>query len=60
MTKSVAIVTGPSQGIGQATAVRLVRDFSTIVLVARNLEHLNRTANRWNWEVPNRSCSIWI
>ena len=46
MTKSVAIVTGASQGIGQATAVRLVRDFSTVVLVARNLEHLNRTAEQ--------------
>lgn len=41
---SVAIVTGASQGIGQATAIRLARDFSSLVLVARNLEHLNETA----------------
>jgi len=34
MTTSVAIVTGVSQGIGQATAVRLARDFSGLVLVA--------------------------
>lgn len=46
MTKSVAIVTGASQGIGRATAVRLARDFSCIALVARNLEHLNRTAEQ--------------
>ena len=43
--KSVAIVTGASQGIGQATAVRLARDFSAIVLVARNKDGLERTAS---------------
>jgi 3-oxoacyl-[acyl-carrier protein] reductase len=42
--KSVAIVTGASQGIGRATALRLARDFSAIVLVARNNENLERTA----------------
>jgi len=41
---SVAIVTGASQGIGQATAVRLARDFSAVVLVARNRANLERTA----------------
>jgi 3-oxoacyl-[acyl-carrier protein] reductase len=35
-TQSVAIVTGASQGIGRATALRLARDFSVIVLVARD------------------------
>ena len=45
MTKSVAIVIGASQGIGRATAARLARDFPSIVLVARNLEHLKRRPN---------------
>ena len=42
--KSVAIVTGASQGIGQATAIRLARDFSALVLVARNRANLEQTA----------------
>lgn len=41
---SVAIVTGASQGIGRATAVRLARDFSAVVLAARNKEELEDTA----------------
>jgi 3-oxoacyl-[acyl-carrier protein] reductase len=41
---SVAIVTGASQGIGQATALRLARDFSAIVLTARNENELEKTA----------------
>jgi 3-oxoacyl-[acyl-carrier protein] reductase len=45
MSRTVAIVTGASQGIGQSTAVRLSRDFSTIVLVARNRENLAATAS---------------
>jgi 3-oxoacyl-[acyl-carrier protein] reductase len=43
-SNSVAIVTGASQGIGRATAVRLARDFSAVVLVARNKEELKETA----------------
>src|SRR5579863_3317146 len=43
-TKSVAIVTGASQGIGRATAVRLARNFSVIVLVARDKENLEKSA----------------
>jgi 3-oxoacyl-[acyl-carrier protein] reductase len=43
-TNSVAVATGASQGIGRATALRLARDFSAIVLVARNKEKLERTA----------------
>lgn len=42
---SVAIVTGASQGIGRATALRLTRDFKSIVLVARNAEKLEETSN---------------
>jgi 3-oxoacyl-[acyl-carrier protein] reductase len=44
-TKSVAIVTGASQGIGRATALRLARDFSVIVLVARDKDKLEKTAS---------------
>ena len=43
-TKSVAIVTGASQGIGRATALRLARDFAVVVLVARSKDNLERTA----------------
>jgi 3-oxoacyl-[acyl-carrier protein] reductase len=42
--QSVAIVTGASQGIGRATALRLARDFSAVVLVARNKDKLEATA----------------
>jgi len=44
MSKPVAIVTGASQGIGQATAIRLARDFPALVLVARNSANLEETA----------------
>ncbi len=44
MKSSVAIVTGASQGIGRSTAVRLARDFKSIVLVARNRAKLQETA----------------
>lgn len=43
-SNSVAIVTGASQGIGRATAVRLARDFSAVVLAARNGQELKETA----------------
>jgi 3-oxoacyl-[acyl-carrier protein] reductase len=42
--QSVAIVTGASQGIGRATAVRLARDFSAVVLAARSEAELEKTA----------------
>jgi 3-oxoacyl-[acyl-carrier protein] reductase len=44
MEKTVAVVTGASQGIGRSTAVRLARDFSVVVLAARNGELLNEVA----------------
>jgi 3-oxoacyl-[acyl-carrier protein] reductase len=43
-TKTVAIVTGASQGIGHATALRLARDFAAVVLVARSKDKLEKTA----------------
>ncbi|MGO9422890.1 SDR family oxidoreductase [Roseiarcus sp.] len=46
MSKSVAIITGASQGIGRAAAVRLARDFSALVLVARNRANLEETAEK--------------
>ena len=45
VVKSVAIVTGASQGIGRSTAIRLARDFSAIVLAARNSSALNDVAD---------------
>jgi 3-oxoacyl-[acyl-carrier protein] reductase len=42
--KSVAIVTGASQGIGCATAIRLARDFGAVVLTARQEAELSKTA----------------
>jgi 3-oxoacyl-[acyl-carrier protein] reductase len=42
---AVAIVTGASSGIGKATALRLARDFSGIVLVARRRELLADVAD---------------
>ena len=44
MSKPVAVVTGASQGIGFSTAVRLARDFGSVVLVARNRAKLEETA----------------
>jgi 3-oxoacyl-[acyl-carrier protein] reductase len=44
MKNAVAIVTGASQGIGRSTAIRLARDFSGVVLVARNAKALEEVA----------------
>jgi NAD(P)-dependent dehydrogenase (short-subunit alcohol dehydrogenase family) len=44
MTRSVAIVTGASKGIGRSTALRLARDFTAVTLVARSEEKLAATA----------------
>src|ERR1700679_2454244 len=41
---TVAIVTGASQGIGRATAIRLARDFEAVVLTARQEDELKETA----------------
>lgn len=46
--KKIVIVTGASQGIGRATAIRLAKDFGAVVLVARNAEKLADTAKDVN------------
>jgi 3-oxoacyl-[acyl-carrier protein] reductase len=46
MNNTVAIVTGASQGIGKATAIRLAKDFSSVALVARNADALEDTAGK--------------
>jgi 3-oxoacyl-[acyl-carrier protein] reductase len=43
---SVAIVTGASQGIGRSTAIRLAKDFSSVVLVARSGDALKEVADQ--------------
>ena len=55
MSKSVAIVTGASQGIGQATAIRLALDFSALALVARNRANLEQTAEAVKAARPSSS-----
>ena len=46
MSKSVAIVTGSSSGIGRATAIRLAQDFSAVVLAARGAVQLADVAEQ--------------
>jgi 3-oxoacyl-[acyl-carrier protein] reductase len=44
MKQSVAIVTGASQGIGRAVAIRIAQDFEVVVITARNRDNLTATA----------------
>jgi 3-oxoacyl-[acyl-carrier protein] reductase len=54
MPRSVAIVTGSSSGIGRATAIRLARDFSAVVLAARGGDELKKVSHevKANGAVP--------
>ena len=45
MSGPVATVTGARRGIGRATAIRLAKDFSGIVVVARTIDTLRNTAS---------------
>jgi 3-oxoacyl-[acyl-carrier protein] reductase len=44
MKSNVVIITGASQGIGRATALRVAKDFSSVVLAARNGDALKEVA----------------
>ncbi len=44
MTPKIAIVTGASAGIGRATALRLAKDYTGLVLAAREPDLLEKTA----------------
>ncbi|WP_179414664.1 SDR family oxidoreductase [Mucilaginibacter sp. E4BP6] len=48
MKTKIAIVTGASAGIGRATAIRLAKEFTGIVLVARQGNELEKTAAEIN------------
>jgi len=58
MPELVAVVTGASQGIGRATAVRLAKDFSGVALAARNGEALEEVVAevKIEWGGPASVC----
>ena len=48
LTDKVAIITGASSGIGEATAKRLAEEGAKVVLAGRNDEKLQRVAEHLN------------
>lgn len=54
MDQLVAIVTGASRAMGRATAIRVARDFCAIVVVARSLETLQETLQRYRPKTRSR------
>jgi len=46
LASKVAIVTGASRGIGRAISVALAKESSTVVLAARSIEKLQKTADK--------------
>ncbi len=60
MNKICCVVTGASQGIGRAAAIRLAKDFSTIVLAARNKSALTEVADEVKRAGAEPLSVIWI
>ena len=52
LASAVAIVTGASSGIGEATALALAREGATVALVARRAERLEELAELIATEGP--------
>ena len=50
----VALITGASQGIGQAIAVRLAAAGASVALAARNQDKLNESSSRSHLQAEKR------
>jgi 3-oxoacyl-[acyl-carrier protein] reductase len=58
MPNKVAIISGASQGIGRAVAIKLVDVYSSLVLVARDEKELRHTANLVSEAAPTAKILI--